>query len=156
MTPSTKSAWRNKWTEKVSCTLFFHTSRIEARVPCKKKETINSNFHTKKVFPEAIRFYQTIRPRTGAGGSKIHHENASLHKSVRTEEFLQENSPESIVASFLLIRPCTQWLFSFFTSKNEPTWEHFASRLTLKSAVYQCLAGIPENDSKTVFKIWLF
>ena len=136
-------------------TFFFNSKGIVAQIPCKNNQTINSDFYTKNVLTEVIRYYNTTRPRTGTRGIKILHDNASCHKSAKTKQFLQENHIEVLPHPPYSpdLSPCDFFLFPRL--KKELAGRSFGSRLALGSAIFQCLSGIPENVFKTFFKSWL-
>ena len=150
-----KIARRNNSTSKVLYIRFFNSQGPLAQIPCQNNQMINSDSYTKNVLPDVIRSINIQRPVTGTRGIKILHDNAAPHKSAMTKAFLEDNGLQVLPHPPYSpdLAPCDFFLFPRL--KRELSGRSFQSRSALGSAIYQCLAGIPENDYKMAFRSWI-
>ena len=144
-----------KTSNRIMYAIFFDSRGPVLQIPVPKGSSVTGKFYRKSVLTQLVDFYQKRRPRTGAHGIKLLHDNAPAHKSATVQEYLKESglnvldhppySPD--------LSPCDFWLFP--RQKEMLAGHRFESRCGIGSAVYQCLQHIPDGDYQAAFRKWV-
>ena len=147
-------ARRCKPSNRMLYAIFFDSKGPVLQIPVPKGSSVTGKFYRESVLTQLVDFYQKRRPRTGARGIKLLHDNAPAHKSATVQEYLKESgldvldhppySPD--------LSPCDFWLFPRL--KEILAGHRFESRCGIGSAVYQCLQHIPKEDYRAAFRKW--
>ena len=124
---------------------------IQILVP--KGRTVTGKFYKNVVLRKLKNYYKSRRPKTGLKCVRLLHDNAPAHKAgIFVTDFLESEkvtvlwhppySPDLV--------PCNYFLFPKL--KYHLSGRRYNSRNALKSAVYQCLMGVPLKSMKNASK----
>ena len=106
-------AGRCKTSNRMLYAIFFDSKGPVFQIPVPKGSSVTGKFYRESVLTQLVDFYQKRRPRTGARGIKLFHDNAPARKSATVQEYLKESgldvldhppySPD--------LSPCDFWSF---------------------------------------------
>ncbi|OQV17621.1 hypothetical protein BV898_08246 [Hypsibius exemplaris] len=107
---------RGRSTKKVMNIIFFDYSSIVScsrLIPTQERRPINSTFYVKNCLKKLVAKLRKKRGKIGLRGFKLHHDNASIHKSDLTTAFLAEKKlkilPHPVI--ILICRPAISFYF---------------------------------------------
>ena len=100
-------------------------------------------------------FYNKKRPSKGWSGVHLLHNNASSHKCEVVKSFLASEKVKVLNHSSYSpdLSPCDFFLFPRL--KKMLSGNKYSSRISLGSAIYQCLQQIPKEDYLSAFHDWV-
>ena len=142
-------------TPKVLYCIFFDGLGPVAQIPVPKGQTLTGQFYADVVLPEVEKFYLKLRPRTGARGLKILHDNARPHKSLAVRQKIQDMGMHEVPHPPYSpnIAPCDFWLFRKL--KDNLSGREFEDRLSLARAIFRYLEDIPKDEYRKTFENWI-
>ena len=71
--------------------ILFDSKGPVLQIPVPKGSSVTGKFYRKSVLTQLLDFYQKRRPRTGARGINLLHDNAPAHKSATVQQYLKES-----------------------------------------------------------------
>ena len=117
-----------------------------------KGQSITGNYYATQVLTEVNNFYLKRRPKCGAKGIRLLHDNARPHKTKLVKEKINdvgmielEHPPYSPDLS-----PCDFWLFDGL--KKHLSGKEFESRMLLGRTIQRYLMDIPIEEYKKTFE----
>ena len=121
--------------------------------------TKGSSCHWKILHSQVINAVEKLcierRPKTGAPGINLLHENASSHQTKQVANHIEEirmhaldHPPYSPILS-----PCDIWLLS--NLKKDFLGKNIDTRLDIGHAIHKCLKDISEEEYKKKFHCWI-
>lgn len=148
-------ARRNRSVRRVMYALFFDSDGIVAQVPVPEHSSVTGTFYKENVLSVIIDHYTAKRPRTGARGIKLLHDNAPAHRSAVVQEYLKENHIEVLPHPPYSpdLSPCDFWLNPYI--KSCLRGRRFETRSAVGSALYQCINSISKERFQNAFSEWL-
>ena len=137
---------------KVLYCIFFDGLGPVAQIPVPKGQTLTGQFYADVVLPEFEKFYLKRRPRTGARGLKILHDNARPNKSLAVRQKIQDMGMHEVPRPPYSpdIAPCDFWLFRKL--KDNLSGREFEDRLSLARSIFRYLEDIPKDEYRKTFE----
>ena len=141
--------------------LFFDARGIVVRIPVPEHKTVTGIYYAEQVLPVVVNHYMATRPRTGARGLKLFHDNppppphTHTHCSAVMKDYLKTQGFKTLPhpAYSTDLAPCDFWL--------DPVIEKclsglkFETRTAVGRALFQCTDSIPKCDYKSALKNWI-
>ena len=149
---------RERSTKKTMYLIFFDYSGIVScsrLIPTQERRTINSTFYVKNCLKKLVAKLRKKRGKIGLRGLKLHHDNASIHKSDLTTAFLAEKKLKILPhpAYSPDLSPCDFFLFPKL--KETLRGRRFETEEKLDGAVQGRLRELSKNGFLDVFRSWI-
>ena len=135
--------------------IFFSSSGPVVQVPCPSGHTVTGRFCKNSVLKKVKEFYNKKRSSKGWSGVHLLLDNAFSHKLEVVKSFLASEKVKVLnhppYSSDL--SPCDFFLFPGL--KKMFSGNKYTSRISLGSAIKQCLQQIPKVDYLSAFRDWV-
>ena len=137
--------------KKVLYAIAFDAYGPLAQVCVPKVETVTRKFYSEQVITALEKRYLERRPKTGARGIKLLHDNASSHKTKLVAADIKDIGMQNLNHPPYSpdLSPCDFWLFSML--KKHLPGKNFDTRLEIGFAIHKYLKEIPEEEYKKTF-----
>ena len=141
--------------KKVLYAIAFDAYGPLAQVCVPNGQTVTGKFYSTQVISAVEKRYIERRPKTGARGIKLLHDNASSHKTKQVANHIEEIGMQTLDHPPYSpdLSPCDFWLFSKL--KKHLSGKNFDTRLDIGYAIHKYLKDIPEEEYKKTFHCWI-
>ena len=137
-----RSTWKLRWFH--GGMIFYNRMKFRSN-PFSPSNVIESLSWFSHIHSKVKSHYKKRRLATGLRGPRLIHDNAPAHKCVLVQDFLKEEKVVQLSRPPHLtdFTPCN--LFPFPLLKKAFSSRRYESQSALRSAIYQCLQGIPKK-----------
>ena len=128
---------------------FFAKFSHVATIPLEDRKTVTADWYVNHCLPKVFQAWCKRRPRTGACGLLLHHDNASAHTAAVTLDFLAVNDVQLVIHP-----PYSPDWFLFASIKRQLKGKQFQNAEDARAFFEGVILDIPQSAWSGVIDSW--
>ena len=145
---------RNRCPSKQMIACFFAKFRHVATIPLEDRKTVTADWYVNHCVPKIFQARCKRRPRTGVRGLLLHHDNASVHTTAVTLDFVAANDFQLVIRPPYSpdLVPCDCYLFYYV--KWQLKRKQFQNVEDARAFIKGVILDIPQSTWSCVINSW--